>query len=78
MIQTTCLILSLRLGSDLVLWEPASPAVAERTNARSMLLSCMDVIQPAVTKEERFQMCKSVLKEGWYGTGSVLTRIMQL
>ena len=29
-----------------------------------MVSSCMDVIQPAVTHEERFQMCKSILKEG--------------
>ena len=54
-----------RFTTDLVLWEPATPASVEKANAaRSMLYSCMDVLQPAATQEDRFMMCKSVLKEG--------------
>ena len=53
-----------RFATDLVLWQPASPAFVEKANAKSMLISCMDVLQPAATKEDRFEMCKSVLKEG--------------
>ena len=53
-----------RFASDLLLWQPASPSTVEKANAKSMLFSCMDVLQPAATQEDRFQMCKSVLKEG--------------
>ena len=53
-----------RFSTDLLLWEPASPSFVEKANAKSMLFSCMDVLQPAATQEDRFQMCKSVLKEG--------------
>ena len=54
-----------RIGTDLVLWKPASPQSVEKANtAKSMFFSTMDIIQPAVTKEERYQLCKSVLKEG--------------
>ena len=53
-----------RLATDLLLWQPASPSTVEKANAKSMLFSCMDVLQPAATQEDRFQMCKSVLKEG--------------
>jgi len=53
-----------RFGTDLVLWQPATPASVEKANAaKSMLYSCMDVLQPAATQEDRFMMCKSVLKE---------------
>ncbi|XP_064403938.1 autophagy-related protein 2 homolog B-like isoform X2 [Halichondria panicea] len=52
-----------RFATDLALWEPASPEAVDRANAHSMLMSCMDVLQPAATSEDRFQMCKSVLKE---------------
>ena len=53
-----------RFATDLLLWQPASPSTVEKANAKSMLFSCMDVLQPAATQEDRFQMCKSVLKEG--------------
>lgn len=53
-----------RFGTDLVLWEPASPAAVSKANAQSVLYSCMDLLQPAATSEERFLMCKSALKEG--------------
>jgi len=53
-----------RFGTDLVLWQPATQASVEKANAaKSMLYSCMDVLQPAATQEDRFMMCKSVLKE---------------
>ena len=39
----------------------------ERANAKSMLFSCMDVLQPAATREDKFQMCKSGLLEGARG-----------
>ena len=49
---------------DLALWEPASAAAVNKANAKSVMYSCMDLLQPAVTSEERFLMCKSALKEG--------------
>ena len=53
-----------RLGSDLLLWEPATPTAVSKANAKSVMYSCMDLLQPAATTEDRFLMCKSVLKEG--------------
>lgn len=53
-----------RFATDLALWEPASPAAVSKANAKSMLYSCMDLLQPAATSEDRFLMCKSALKEG--------------
>ena len=52
---------------DLMLWRPASPSSVEKANAKSMLFSCMDMLQPAATQEDRFEMCKSVLREGEEG-----------
>ena len=49
---------------DLALWEPASPAAVSKANAKSVLYSYMDLLQPAATSEDRFLMCKSALKEG--------------
>lgn len=60
-----------RFGNDLVLWEPATPTAVSKANAKSMMYSCMDVLQPAATSEDRFLLCKSVLKEG-EGVCSVL------
>ena len=57
-------ILYNRFATDLSLWEPATPSAVERANAKSVMMSYMDVLQPAVTREDRFEMCKSVLKEG--------------
>ncbi len=54
---------------DLVLWEPATPTAVSKASAKSIMYSCMDLLQPAATSEDRFLMCKSVLKEG--GCGSV-------
>ena len=53
-----------RFATDLLLWQPATPTSVEKANAKSMMYSCMDVLQPAATQEDRFEMCKSVLKEG--------------
>lgn len=54
-----------RFGTDLVLWEPATPTAVSKANAaKSVMSSCMDLLQPAATSEDRFLMCKSVLKEG--------------
>lgn len=47
-----------------MLWEPATPAAVSKANAKSVMYSCMDLLQPAATSEERFLMCKSVLREG--------------
>ena len=46
------------------MWEPATPTTISKANAKSELYSCMDLLQPAATSEERFLMCKSVLHEG--------------
>lgn len=56
-------ILYNRFATDLALWEPATPSAVEKANAKSVMISCMDVLQPAATSEDRFEMCKSVLKE---------------
>lgn len=53
-----------RFGTDLALWEPATATAVSKANAKSVLYSCMDLLQPAATSEERFLMCKSVLQEG--------------
>lgn len=53
-----------RFAVDLSLWEPATPAAVERATARSLFYSNMDMLQPAVAKEEKFKLCRSVLKEG--------------
>ncbi len=46
------------------MWEPATITAVSKANAKSEMYSCMDLLQPAVTSEERFLMCKSALKEG--------------
>ena len=53
-----------RFSTDLALWKPASPDDMERATARSMFYSSMDMLQPAVTRDEKFKLCKSVFKEG--------------
>ena len=58
------LLCNCRLGSDLVLWEPATPTSASKANAKSVLYSCMDLLQPAATSEDRFLLCRSILQEG--------------
>lgn len=51
-----------RFATDLALWQPATPSQVERANAaKSLFFSSVD-IQPAATAEEKFQMCKSVLR----------------
>ena len=55
-----------------MLWKPATPSSVDKANAKSMLFSCMDVLQPAATQEDRFEMCKSVLIEGEEGILCVL------
>jgi hypothetical protein len=53
-----------RFVNDLFLWQPASPSSIERTvGGASMFYSSMDILQPAVTKEEKFKLCQSVLQE---------------
>ena len=59
-----CVSVITRLAVDMLLWQPANPAVVEKANAQSMFISCMDVIQPAATREERFQFCKTGLTKG--------------
>ena len=53
--------------TDLFLWEPATPSSVSKANAKSVMYSCMDLLQPAATTEDRFLMCKSVLQEGGCG-----------
>lgn len=55
-----------RFAMDLALWEPASREEIERVNSESILVSCMDVLQPAATQQDRFTMCQSTLREGGY------------
>lgn len=50
-----------------MLWESATPIAVGKANAKSVLYSCMDLLQPAATSEDRFLMCKSVLQEGRAG-----------
>ena len=57
-----------------MLWKPATPSFVEKANAKSMLFSCMDVLQPAATQGDRFEMCKSVLVEG---AGEILFQALQ-
>ena len=60
------------MGTDLALWEPATPTAVSKANAKSVMYSCMDLLQPAATNEERFLMCRSILQEGewvWQGCG---------
>ena len=57
-------ILSIRFANDLLQWEPASPAAVEKATARSMFYSCMDMLQPAVSNQDKFKLCKSVLEDG--------------
>ena len=53
-----------RFATDLLLWEPATPAAVERATARSLFYSNIDMLQPAVAKEEKFKLCRSALMEG--------------
>ncbi len=62
-----------RFAMDLALWEPASLEAVERANSESLLVSCMDVLQPAATPHDRFTMCRSTLREGGCGQGAWLT-----
>ena len=54
-----------RVAVDLALWQPASPAAVEKATARSVFYSSADILQPALTKDDKFKLCKSVLR----GTG---------
>lgn len=53
-----------RFTTDLALWEPATPADVERATARSLFYSNIDMLQPAITKDDKFKLCRSVLREG--------------
>ena len=47
---------------DLLLWKPTSPAIMEKVTAKSVFYSSADILQPAISKEDKFKLCKSVLK----------------
>ncbi len=51
-----------RISMDLLLWQPASPAAVEKASARSVFYSSADILQPAMTRDDKFKMCKSVLR----------------
>ena len=51
-----------RISMDLLLWQPASPAAVEKATARSVFYSSADILQPAMTKDDKFKLCKSVLR----------------
>ena len=51
-----------RFATDLALWQPATPASVERANATSMFYSSVDILQPAVPRNDKFRLCKSVLR----------------
>lgn len=53
-----------RFATDLALWRPASPTAVERANARSMFYSSVDILRPAIAKDDKFKLCKSMLREG--------------
>lgn len=65
-------------ATDLALWQPATPLAAEKAAAQSMFYSCVGMLQPAVTAEEKFRLCKSVLREGKTHLHSFLFRLFNV
>ena len=59
-----CVSVCHRFATDLALWQPATPQSVEKAAVQSMFYSCAGMLQPAVTAEEKFRLCKSVLREG--------------
>ncbi len=51
-----------RVAMDMLLWKPTSPAIMEKVTAKSVFYSSADILQPAISKEDKFKLCKSVLK----------------